>query len=64
MQIHTSKQKLAPMAAIDNDVINYAVLDLVGINDLFYVFAVRKPDQGPMILEMVQMHFDSKNDGW
>jgi hypothetical protein len=37
--VHTSKQALEVEAVIDNDVVNYAVLDLAQEKDLFYVFA-------------------------
>jgi len=42
LQIHSSKQALGIVGAIDNDVVNYAVLDLAQTKDLFYVFATQQ----------------------
>ena len=42
MQVHTSKQSLGAVATVDNEVVNYAVLDLASKKDLFYVFATRR----------------------
>ena len=42
LQVHTSKQSLGAVAAIDDEVLNYSVLDLANKKDLFYVFASRR----------------------
>ena len=42
VQIHSSKQALSVVAIIDNDVVNYDVLDMAQTKDLFYVFATQQ----------------------
>ena len=64
LQVHTSKQSLGAVAAIDNDVQNYQVLDLASKKDLFYVFATRKVSSRLVWLEMIQIYYNVKKKKW
>ena len=52
------------MAAIESEVLNYAVLDLASKKDLFYVFAARKVSPSITWLEMIQIFYDVKKKKW
>ena len=62
--MHTSKTNLRSIAAIDSQVINYQVLDLSLSKDLFYVFAARKVDSKTIVLEMIQIYYDTEAKKW
>ena len=64
LQVHTSKQSLGAVAAIESEVLNYAVLDLASKKDLFYVFAARKVSPSITWLEMIQIFYDVKKKKW
>ena len=51
--MHTSKQSLGIVATIDNDIINYAVLDLAQTKNLFYVFATQQLTASTKQLAMI-----------
>jgi len=62
--VHTSKQSLGAVAAIESDVLNYEVLDLANKKDLFYVFAAREVSNDVVWLEMIQIFYDVKKKKW
>ena len=53
------------MAAVDNEVINFDVLDLAQDRDLIYVFATKQlPGSTLRRLEMIQIAYDALRKEW
>ena len=48
------------VAVIDNDVINYDVLDLAQTKDLFYVFATQHVSVNERQLSVIQIAYDTE----
>lgn len=65
LQVHEAKTTLKLVAAIDSEVINYQVLDLVQEKDMFYIYAVQQ-DQltGIRSLQMLQIFYDVNIKDW
>jgi len=65
LQVHEAKTTLKLVAAIDSEVINYEVLDLVTEMDIFYVLAVTEDElTGVRKLQIIQIVYDSFDKGW
>ena len=62
--MHTSKQSLGIVATIDNDIINYAVLDLAQTKNLFYVFATQQLTASTKQLAMIQIPYSETESKW
>ena len=64
LQVHTSKQSLSIVATIDNDIINYDVLDLAQTKNLFYVFATQQLTATKRQLAMIQIPYSDIEGKW
>lgn len=64
IQVHSSKQALGVVSSIDNDVVNFQVLDLAQEKDLFYVYATQQVSLTERQLVMIQIAYDPSKRTW
>lgn len=66
IQLHMAKTSLKLIGALDSNILNYAILDLVLTKDMFYIFAVQEDpdDTASKKLLMLQIVYDAVLAGW